>query len=466
MRAMTRFVLAGVALAFGLAAKADGVKLPEATRFTLDNGAQVILARKADVPLIAARIAIRGGALADAQGKEGSAALLAELLGKGAGSRDAKAFVDAAADVGGDISFSASREALWVSAGFLAADADLMLELLSDALLRPKLDPEEFAKLRERAIANIAAAKDGGGRALIGAYADAWLFRRHPYGRPVNGGERSLAAISAADVRDYFRTQTGADRAIISIVGDIDPAAMRRKIEARFAQWPRAQGELPVVAPALRENTTRVLLVDKPGSAQSYFAIGNVGASIDDPAEAAQDLVQTVFGGRFTSMLNTELRIKSGLSYGARAFLARYALPGSALYTSFTRTDATGRALDLALQTQERLHRQPLDAATLESAKRYVRGQFAPNYETSAQIAGAFAQLALYGLGVERIEGYADRIDATTLEQANAARSVFPETGANVVVVIGDAAKIGDDVAKLGPVTRMKISDPGFAPGP
>src|SRR5690606_3557494 len=188
--------------------------------------------------------------------------------------RDAKAFVDATADVGGSLSFSASREALWVSAEFLAVDSGLMLDLISVALLRPKLPQDEFVRLRARAIDSIAAAKDSGGRGLIGAYAQAWIFRDHPYGRPVEGDERSLAAIGPEDIAAYFRDHVGADRAIVSIVGDIDPAAMRRQIERSFSNWPRAQGELPQVPVALRENATRVLLVDKPGSAQSYFSIG------------------------------------------------------------------------------------------------------------------------------------------------------------------------------------------------
>ncbi len=453
-----------LALAFAFTAKAQDVQLPEAVRFTLPNGVQAILAKKSDVPLVAARIVIVGGALADAPGKEGTSALLAELLAKGAGKRDAKAYVEAAANVGGEISFSASREALLASADFLAEDSTLMLELLADALMRPKLDEAEFTKLRERSIATITAAKDGGGRGLIGAYADAWLFRDHPYGRPINGDERSLATISPSDITAYFREHTGSDRAIISIVGDIDTDAMKQKITTTFASWPHAQGERPTAPPALKQNETRVLLIDKPDAAQTHFHISNIGAAVSDPAQAAQDLVQTVFGGRFTSMLNSELRVKSGLTYGARAALTRYAMPGSAGYASFTRTDATAQAIDLALETQDRLHHDGLDAATLASAKRYVRGQFAPEYETDEQVAGAFANLSLHGLSEDQIEGYASRIQAVTLDEANAARSVFPQTNANVIVVIGDAEKIGDAVAKYGPVTRMKISDPGFAP--
>lgn len=464
MNIFTRtLAIATLALA-PLAAHAAGVTLPAYDETTLDNGATLLLMRKPDVPLVAARIAIRGGALADAAGKEGTASQLGELLGKGAGKRDARAFVDAVDGAGGELAFSATREALVADANFLAADAELMLDLLADALLRPTLAPAEFEKARTRAVQSIAAAKDGDPRGLIGSYGEAWLFRGHPYGRPEGGDEASLAALTIEDLRAYYAAHVGADRAVIAIAGDFDPAAMRKAVERRFGGWKRATGTLPAVAPKLRETGRRVLLVDKPGASQSYFWVGNVGASVNDPARAAQDLVQTVFGGRFTSMLNSELRIKSGLTYGARAYIDRLAQPGAAAFSSFTRTDATVQALDLAFDTVDRLHAEGIDTAMEGSAKRYVLGQFAPDYETAEQLAGALATLCVYGLGRDAVDGYGARIDAATAAEIAAARSVFASRDDSLLVVIGDAAKIGDAIGKYGTVTKIALADPGFGP--
>lgn len=459
-RVAVGFVLATAALA----AHAAGVTLPQYDEIKLDNGATLLLMRKTDVPLVAAQIAIRGGALADAAGKEGTASQLAELLGKGAGKRDALAFVDAVDSAGGELTFGASRQALVADASFLADDAELMLDLLADALLRPTLAQAEFEKSRTRAVQSIAAAKDGDPRGLIGSYGTAWLFRGHPYGRPAGGDEASLGALTIEDLRAYYTAQVGADRAVIAIVGDFEPATMRKAVEARFGGWKRATGTLPTVEPKLRENGRRVLLVDKPGASQTYFWVGNVGAAVDDPARAAQDLVQTVFGGRFTSMLNTELRVKSGLTYGARASIERLATPGAAAFSSFTRTDATGQALDLAFETLDRLHADGIDAAMQTSAKRYVLGQFAPDLETADQLAGALAGLYVDGLGRDAIDGYGDRIEAASASDIAAARSVFASRDDSLLVVIGDAAKIGDTVGKYGPVTKIALSDPGFGP--
>jgi zinc protease len=304
------------------------VRLPEFERVTLGNGAELALMPKRDTPLVAMNVVVRGGSLADAPGREGTAALLAELMQKGAGDRDGAQFAEAIESAGGQLVVGAGAEGLSLGASFLARDLGLMIELASDALLRPRLSASEFDKVRERAIQSIAAAKDADPRALVGEYGDAWLFRGHPYGRPVGGSEESLAAVTLDDLKRHYEAQVRGDRLIIAVVGDFDPADVRRRLEAAFGSLGRSAAAAPAATKAPAVEGRRVLLVDKPGAAQTYFWLGNVGASRTDPERTAQAVVNTVFGGRFTSMLNTELRIKSGLTYGARSGFDRLAQPG------------------------------------------------------------------------------------------------------------------------------------------
>jgi predicted Zn-dependent peptidase len=122
-------------------------------------------------------------------------------------------------------------------------------------------------------------------------------------------------------------------------------------------------------------------------------------------------------------------------------------------------------ALDLALATLDRLHRDGLDAATLESAKTYMLGQFPPTIETNGALAGRLADLMLYRLGPDDVDEYAARVAAVDRDAARATiDSAFPASGDLAVVLIGDAARIRNDARKYGPVTEMKITDPRFAP--
>ncbi|MBK6332439.1 MAG: insulinase family protein [Thermomonas sp.] len=443
---------------------ATGIRLPDHQAITLDNGATVLLMPRNDVPLVAANVAVRGGALADAAGKEGTADLLGGMLSKGAGNRDALQFAQALDGAGGSLGFGSSREAITASAQFLSKDSALMLSLLADALLRPKMEQAEFDKLRKRAIDGIANAKDSDPRQLIGTYAGAWLFRGHPYGRATGGDETSLATITLADLQAFRQQQMGGDRLVIAIAGDFDASAMAAQVKQAFGGWGKAAGTLPQVEAKPRELGRRVLLVDKPGATQTYFALANIGSRHGDPAEAAQDLVHTAFGGRFTSMLNTELRIKSGLSYGASAQLQRPRQPGASQIGSFTKTESTKAAIDLAIATLDRLHRDGLDAATIDSAKRYVAGQFAPGLETAPQLAARLVEMQLYGDSRDAVDGYLGRIAAATPAQVADARAVFPASADLAIVAIGDAAKIRAALQGYGPLTEMKLTDPRFSP--
>jgi predicted Zn-dependent peptidase len=457
-----------VLLASPFAAEASapaGVRLPEFERVTLGNGAELALMPKRDTPLVAMNVVVRGGSLADAPGREGSAALLAELMQKGAGNRDGAQFAEANESVGGQLTIAAGAESLSLGASFLARDLSLMIELASDALLRPKLSASEFDKVRERAIQSIAAAKDADPRALVGEYGDAWLFRGHLYGRPVGGSEESLATVTLDDLKRHYEAQVRGDRLIIAVVGDFDPADMRRRLESVFGSLGRAAGAVPVAKRAPSVEGRRVLLVDKPGATQTYFWLGNVGASRTDPERTAQAVVNTVFGGRFTSMLNTELRIKSGLTYGASSAFDRLAEPGAFRIASFTATESTVQALDLALATLDRLHAEGIDAATLESARTYMLGQFPPSIETNGALAARLTDLLMYGLGRDDVDEFAARV--TAVDDAAARRTIdqsFPPNRNLAIVLVGDASRIREQVGKYGPVTEMKITDPRFAP--
>ncbi len=464
-RLLTTIVLLFCGLA-ATAAQAQGVTLPASERIVLDNGVVLILNEKDDVPLIAVDILLRGGALADPDGKEGVSSLLASLLEKGAGDRDSAEFAEAVAAVGGRLSARANQESINVWGNFLSRDADLMVELVADMLIRPTLDAAEFERLRGRQANFILAAKDSDPGQLMPIYAEAFLFGDHPYASSINGSESSLEAIEHSDVLDYYEQHIGADRMIVAVSGDFDPAGMRVSLEAAFGEWRQATGELPTVAAAEPQEGTRVLLIDKPGATQTYFWIGNLGVARSFPQRADLNLANTVFGGRFTSMLNTALRVESGLTYGAGSRLSRNLQPGSVGISSYTETSTTVEAIDMALGVLATLHAEGIGEEMVRSARNYILGQFPDNLETASQLADQFAQLEFYGLGSDYIDGYGDAISAVTPESVAAViDAVYPKEGDLVFVLLGDAEQIRESVQKYGPVTEHSITEPSFAIG-
>jgi zinc protease len=446
-------------------AGAQGVQLPKTTVVRLKNGARLILAEKHDVPLISFSAWLRGGALGEPQGKEGLSTLTGDLLLKGAGKRDARQFAEAVDGVGGVLDVSTGREAQLVNGQFMARDSALMVELLSDMLMRPRLEAGEFQKLKDRRVSELAAMKDGDPRGLMSLYFMAFHFGAHPYGRPLIGSEASLPSMTREDVLGYAKAQLGADRLILSVVGDFDTQQLSRQLEAAFGAWAPAAVAAPVAPPTAVAKGRRVLLVDKPEATQTYFWIGNTAISRTDPDRVELTLANSNFGGRFTSLINTELRVKSGLSYGASSLLIPATQPGVVAISSFTRTEATGKAIDLALEVLTRYRRDGMDEAGLASAKAYVLGQFPPTLETSTQLASKLSELAFYGLDAQDVNGFASAVAGATPEHVRQVlQRVLPTSEDLTLVLLGKASAIRDMARRYGPVTEMKLTDKGFAP--
>ena len=440
-----------------------GFGVPAHERVVLANGLTLVIVPRREVPLVAFQMLIRGGALGDPPGRAGVASLAAGLLDKGAGERDAAAFAEAVEGAGGSFAASAGPECLSVNGQFLAQDQERLLELLADAVIAPRFSAEQFGRQQLRQVGHIRLLKDSDPSELLPLYGRALLFGTHPYGQPPGGSEDSLQAVTLNDVVDYHRAHIGADRAVLVIAGDVDVAWLKAAVAQRFGAWRPAAAPLPALAPTVRLRRRRVLLVDSPGSAQSYFWLGATGLDRAYPRRAALDLVNSLFGGRFTSLLNSELRIRSGLSYGAGSGFTRGRVAGEFAIRSFAEARHTVRAIDLALRTLARLKREGVTQAMLDSARSYVIGQYPMNLETAADWAAQLADLELYGLDRAHIEGYGPALRSAGLEEARQViQQAFPLGRQLAVVVIGDAQQVRGQLERYGAVRQIRLAAGNF----
>ena len=205
------------------------------------------------------------------------------------------------------------------------------------------------------------------------------------------------------------------------------------------------------------------MLVDKPDSTQTFYYIGNLGIAANNPDRVYIDVVNTLFGGRFTSMLNSELRVNSGLTYGAQSWFSRRKTKGPFRISSFTRNETTEKAIDLTLDILKRFHENGITDEQLESAKNYIKGQFPTDIETTDQLAATIAELEFHGLDATEINDMYAKIDRMTVADARSViRQYFPMENL-VLVLIGKASDIGDVVKKYAPrVDQKSITDSGF----
>ncbi|HTD02823.1 pitrilysin family protein [Undibacterium sp.] len=458
------FAIAVAALAnMGSPAFAGDFRLPAFETGKLSNGITVYLMERHDVPLIAVRAVLKAGAVSDRQ-QAGLANLTGDGLLLGSAKFDKKT-VDQTFDfLGARISSVTGTEQSGLVADFARDDAPRLLPIFADILQHPVFDAEEFNKLRARTIDELRQAKESP-RNVVQTYYRSMLFGSGAYANPVSGTMSSVAALQRSDLQAFHRAYYRPDNAALIVVGDFKPAAMRQQLESLFGQW-RAGGEMPKPAAngKVQADKARVWLVNKSDAVETTFLFGGAGIARNDPDYVPLQVLNTILGGRFTSWLNDELRVNSGLTYGARSEFSTLSQTGTFAVSSFTATPKTEAALALAASTYQRLWDKGIDAATLESAKAYVKGQYPPRFETSQQLAGLLADMYVNQVGREQIDNFTRDVDSLTPERARQlVDKHFPRDKLQMVL-IGKADAIRGIAGKYGDMTELDITASGFAP--
>lgn len=459
---LTIFMFVGVASA--QTASSSSLKLPPYKKVKLNNGMTLLLMEQHEVPFISFNMRIRAGATADPNGKEGLATMTADLMRKGTKNRDADKIASQLDGVGASLNFDSQQDFTSVQAEVLKKDLDLLLDVFVDTLNNSNFPQVEVEKLQKLSISNIKEAKDRA-QTAIRRYYNAYLFGDHPYSRPVSGDERSLAAITRDDIVKFYESYYTPANTILVVVGDFSSSEMEKTLTERFNKWDRKSTVTPV---KLSEPTPvkgkKLLLVDKPDTTQTFFMIGNVGISRTNPDRVGIEIVNTLFGVRFTSLLNAELRIKTGLTYGAGSRFSENVVSGPFAISTYTKNATTEQAIDLALEILNRLHEKGITEDQLKSTKAYIKGQFAPDtIESSGQLAAVLADIEFSGLDEKEINDFFTKIDAFTLADAQRIiKDYFPKENL-VFVLIGKGEEIAKVAKKYAPQMDTKpISQDGF----
>ena len=455
--------LLGATTAPAAPASEPTLRLPEYSTVKLNNGMTILLLERHQLPLISLHWVLKsGGAVADPAGREGLASMTAELLRKGTQTRTASQVAEAVDFVGATLGAGAGLDSTSGSCEFVKKDLEAMLKLLADLLLHPAFPADELAKLAKQEIDGIKEEKSVPEQVLGRYYAGA-LFGAHLYARPVGGTESSLARITREDVTRFYEARYAPNELILAAVGDFSRPELERRLREAFAGWKaRSVPAIPLAIPPAVQGR-HALIVDKPDATQTFFDFGNIGLAFTNQDRVQVEVVNTLFGGRFTSMINSELRIQSGLTYGATSRFSPGRVPGAFTISSFTPNDTTERAMTLALETLKRLHEQGISADQLKSAKAYLKGLYPTRFETNDQLAATIAELELYGLDRKFIDTWFAQIDAMTLADARRIIDRYYPVDNLEFVFIGQAAVIEPVAKKLaGDIRKKAIDEPGF----
>lgn len=459
MRLINKLFLIAITVCMTMQLNAQTYKLPPYEKFKLKNGLTVYLMEQHEVPVINVSVILPAGAIYDGE-KAGLASLTATALKHGTKNYD-KIKLDVELDFhGAYISTSASKESTSLSAKMAAKDRTKILTLLKEVLLEPSFDAAEFDKEKKRTLLGLEQQKESP-RSVIGSYFDKFLYGDHVYGNVVQGKISTVTQLTVEDLKKFYAENYLPEGSAISIAGDFNKAEMKTLITSLFSSWKK--GTKPQVnlasQPITKPSKQQVLLVNKDDAKETTFYIGAPGIARNNPDYVSIDVVNTLFGGRFTSMLNDELRVNTGLTYGARSSFTALKNGGSFAISTFTAGKTSEQAIDKAVEVLNKLHSNGIDEQSLTSAKNYVKGQFPPRFETAGQLAGLMTQMFWYNFDESFINNFEKNVNELTLDKAKAIIAKYFPKDKLQFILVGKATDIRKIAEKYGPVKEVEIKE-------
>ena len=437
------------------------MRFPPFVETRLPDGLTLLVVENHAQPMLSATLSFRAGSYHDPAGKEGLAALAAQIVTKGTAAHDANQIAATIEGVGGGLSADAGPDFFEISTNVLSDHADVALGLLGEVVRSASFPESELDLARTQALSSLQL--DLSQPASIAAR----IFRQtiyghNPYGRAPS--EASYKAITRDDVVGFAKHYLVPSGALLVMAGDVTPAQARAWAARIFGSW---RGVPPAAAPpesAPATQGTEILLVNRPGSVQANIILGNTTYGPLDSSYYATRLALQVLGGGADARLFEILRERKGWTYGSYANLIRHRGLGYWEATFEGRTAVADSALREMLHQVDLIRTETVPPEELAAAKGFLVGSFPLTIETSDQVAGAVANAKLMGLGNTYVQHYREHLNEVTAAEARAAAARALKRGNLTIVVVGDAEALYDKLTAIAPVRLMDVDGKTLSP--
>lgn len=441
---------------------APDLTLPTFEKAVLPNGFTVLVSRRPGLPIVSVGVALRAGSAAEPAKKAGLANLTWDLLLEGTKKMDALALDRAFADLGGTAGADTSYDGADVAVTLLSSHAEEATRLLADVVRHPRLAQKDFERKKKEHLADLARRVGSPNYLAQEAGMEAVFGKAHPYGHLTSGSPATVAAITHADVRRFYRAHAGPKAAALVVTGDVTLDQAKAWAKKYFGSWkgparPTKAPAAPTAAPR-----TKIVLIPQPGLGQTVIFVGRPGLAIGNPDEWALEVANTAFGGAFSSRLNMNLREDKGYTYGAFGWVdERFGVGPMAAMTQ-VRADTTGDALRQIMAEVAGMRERPVTAEEMKTARDGVLKSLPGHFE---QVQGLFNMAAgLYEKDqpLNRLEKMVSSYRGLQLDTVNAAAARYFDPATLSIVLVGDPKVIEAQVGELG-LGEIEVRSPDGA---
>ena len=440
-------------------------RFPHIAHHTLPNGLKVRTVEHPGVPVITFVMQIDGGLGADPAGREGLAAITADMLDEGTGSLSAIDVSDALARIGGEYDVEVGADATIFTLTTLTQFAERGATLLSEMLTAPSMRDVDFERVRQLRLDRLRQLKD-----LPPAVAERaflrLLYPSHPYGHLAIGTDDALRTVTREQVVRFHAATFLPWRATLVVAGALSHSALLTVADHSFGNWTGQERVLDLPSSAadfVADVPTSPLLavVPREGAAQSELRLGHLSARRDTPDYPALLVMNAILGGQFVSRLNMKLREQKAFTYGVRTgFDWRRGIGPFSVQTS-VHTAATAESISDALTEMSDLGGgRPATAEELAVAQASLTRGYPRNFETAQQVARSVGQLALFNLPDSYFEQFVPKVNAVTAADVTRVARAYVDPTRAIALVVGDRNATENSLARLG-FAEMHVLPPG-----
>lgn len=428
----------------------------DARRVALDNGLVLFIREDRRLPLIQLSALVRTGTCFEDAGECGVAEFAGNLLRSGGTAKwKPQELDDRLAFLAANLSASIGEDSGTVSLDLLPKDLDEGLGILADVLRNPAFDEGRLALAKRRSANGLLHRNDNPGGILGRELNTLFYPETHPSGRSLTPG--ALAAVTRDRIRAFHARSFRPENVRLAAVGDFDAAEMEERLRAAFADWKRA-GE-PLAAPARFEAKPKpgVYLVGKELN-QSSISVAHPGIDRNHPDRYAVQLMNAILGGgSFSSRITESVRSNEGLAYSARSsFPTGGREPELFQATVQTKSETTGRAVQILIEEIRKMHAGPISKNEFETAKESALYGMIFRNDRPADAVNRLMRLEFDGLPLDQDRRDFEGLSAVTPEAVVAAARKHLLPDRLTIFVVGDAAAIAEDLSAFGEVISVQ----------
>ena len=421
--------------------------VPANETYTLPNGMKVTLVPYGIIPKATLSLAVYAGGIDEGSARVGVAGLTADLMKEGTEKLTSKQVAEAAADMGSALDVQAGADQTKMVMDVLQEFTPKAVRLLADVAQHPRLPESELERLKNDALRQIALQNSQPQTMAVVRYRKI-LYGDHPYSIVVPT-ESDIKKLTIQDVKDFYAGNFGAQRSHLYIAGKFDVAAVKKAIKKAFGGWAKGSAKLDNVPTLKPQHVLDV--TDRPGAPQSTIMVGLPVPPATSPDTVPLGVTNAILGGSFNSRITVNIRENKGYTYSPHSEISRRYHDGYWTEIADVTTQYTGASLKEIFAEVMRLQKEPVSAAELRGIQNYLSGIFVIRNSSRSALIGQLQDVDFQGLGENYLKTYVAKVNAVTPTDVQKMTEDYIKPGEMTIVVVGDKAKIADQLTEFQP---------------